>query len=166
VANFPAKSLNSRIGKPSRFSAEKGRSMQSKLANSMMGVGAVGIFVGFITMLSSRGEHPDSTILSIGALAVSLGSLLAAAGMYVKAKYLQPSAPAAGIAGRAQPRRIRGGCDLCHGDVPLIHCRVHQVHMCADCTAQHFDPRSCTYIPSTRRLIQKPRRGTAARAGA
>lgn len=164
VAKRSAKSLNSPIGKASRFSAEKERSMQSKLANSMIGVGAVGIFLGFIVMLSSRGEHPDSTILMIGACALSLGSLLTAGGMYVKTKYLQASLPAK-VAGKASARRIRG-CDICHGDAPLIYCRTHQVNMCSDCTAQHFDPRSCNYIPSRTRQVQKPVRGTAARAGA
>jgi len=137
--------------------------MQSKLANSMIGVGTVGIFLGFITMLSSRGEHPDSTILMIGACALSLGSLLTAGGMYVKTKYIQASLPAKTI-GKAA-RRVRG-CDICRGEAPLIYCRTHQVNMCADCTGQHFDPRSCNYIPSAARQVQRPIRGTAARAGA
>ena len=140
--------------------------MQSKIANGMIGVGAIGIFLGFLTMLAGRGDHSDSTILMMGACSLSLGSLLAAAGMYVKTKYLQASLPVTGISAKAQARRIRGGCDICHGDVPLIYCRIHQIHMCADCTPEHFDPRSCAYVLSSRRQSQKSSRTTAARAGA
>jgi len=140
--------------------------MQSKIANGMMGVGAVGIFLGFLTMLAGRGDHPDSTILMMGACALSLGSLLTAAGMYVKAKYVHASFPANRTSPKPQTRRIRGGCDICQGNIPLIYCRVHQIHMCADCTAEHFDPRSCAYVLSSRRQVQKPSRATVARAGA
>lgn len=164
MAKRSAKSLNSLVGKSSRFSAEKERSMQSKLANGMIGVGAIGILLGFIIMLSSRGEHPDSTILMMGACALSLGALLTAGGMYLKTKYLQASLPAK-VMGKVSARRTRG-CDICHGDAPIIYCRVHQVNMCSDCTGEHFDPRSCNYIPSRTRQVQRPVRGTAARAGA
>ena len=140
--------------------------MQSKLANGMIGVGAVGIFLGFLTMLAGRGDHPDSTILMMGACALSLGSLLTAAGMYVKAKFLQASITVNGALAKPQTRRVRGACDICHGNLPLIYCRVHQIHMCADCTAEHFDPRSCAYVLSSRRQVQKSSRATVARAGA
>jgi len=141
--------------------------MPSRIANGLIAIGGLGIFMGFVVMLSGRAGHPDSAIVMMGACALSLGSLLAAGGMYVKAKSVQGTvSPRSSAVLKSQPRRIRGGCDICHGEIPIVHCRVHQVHMCTDCMDQHFDPRSCTYAPSTRRQVAKAPRSSMARAGA
>jgi len=43
---------------------------------------------------------------------------------------------------------------------------VHQVHLCADCLGQHYDLRSCTYVPSSRRLANKAAKNMAKARGA
>ena len=84
--------------------------------------------------------------------AVSLGSMIAASGIYLKARAIQPPRRLSGasVESKNSTRRVRGGCDVCHGDLPVIHCKVHQVHLCANCLGRHYDFRSCAYAPSTR----------------
>src|SRR5713101_6974645 len=79
----------------------------------------------------------------------ALGALVAAGGLYLKASALQAGA-AAGPA-KSQSKRVRGGCDLCGTDSPVVNCRVHQLHLCGGCVGEHYDFRSCVYVPSTRR---------------
>jgi hypothetical protein len=114
---------------------------------------------------AALGEHPDTSLLILGACGVSLGSLTAASGIFFKARAIQP--PAGPQAASGEPknstRRVRGGCDICHGDLPVIHCKVHQVHMCADCLGQHYDFRTCSYVPSNRRPTAKAKNMSKAR---
>ena len=124
--------------------------------------------LGLIVLPAALGEHVDTSLLILGACGVSLGSVIAASGIYFKAR--------ARTAARIKPRRrenpsnsarrVRGGCDICHGDMPVIHCKVHQVHLCADCLGQHYDFRSCTYVPSSRRLASKAAKNLAKARGA
>jgi hypothetical protein len=94
-------------------------------------------------------EQSDTTILGVGICLFAFGALTSAAGLYLKARALQSSAPAASA--KPQAKRTRGGCDLCGIEVPVIHCRVHEVHLCGNCLSNHYDFRSCAYVPSTRR---------------
>jgi hypothetical protein len=128
--------------------------MSSQLGNGLIAIGALGACIGLIMLPAAMGgEHPDTSLLILGACGVSLGSLTAASGIFFKARANQSPAGGQATAGEAKnsSRRVRGGCDICHGDLPVIHCKVHQVHMCADCLGQHYDFRSCSYVPSTRR---------------
>jgi hypothetical protein len=130
--------------------------MSSKLGNGLIAIGALGACIGLIMLPAAMGEHPDTSLLILGACGVSLGSLTAASGIFFKSRATQ--SPAGGqAAGEAKnsSRRVRGGCDICHGDLPVIHCKVHQVHMCAECLGQHYDFRTCSYVPSTRRTAGK-----------
>jgi hypothetical protein len=129
--------------------------MSTRLANLLIGLGAFGILVGLCLFPVAMGDHGDSSLLPMGACALSLGSLAVATGIYVKARTAQPAAETT-AEHKAQPKRVRGGCDICHGDFPIIHCKVHQVHMCTDCMREHFDVRSCMYAPSTRGQAGKP----------
>ncbi|MGH9544827.1 MAG: hypothetical protein ACRD23_06385 [Terriglobales bacterium] len=126
--------------------------MSSQTGNWMIAVGALGGFVGMLMLPAALGEHPDTSLLILGACGVSLGSIIAASGIYLKAHALQSSAGSGSAPGesRNSKRRVRGGCDVCHGDLPVIHCKVHQVHLCPDCLGRHYDFRTCTYVPSTR----------------
>ncbi len=65
---------------------------------------------------------------------------------------------------KAQPKRVRGGCDLCGSETPVIHCRVHDIHVCGNCLANHYDFRSCAYVPSTRRTAGSKAARFAAKA--
>jgi hypothetical protein len=150
-----------------RISAPPKRSlkMSSKMGNGLIAVGALGACVGLIMLPAALGEHPDTNLLILGACGVSLGSLTAAAGIFLNARALQPVAGSLGTSGEAKnsTRRVRGGCDICHGDMPVIHCKVHQVHMCAECLGQHYDFRTCSYVPSTRRPSAKAKNLAKAR---
>jgi hypothetical protein len=133
--------------------------MSSQTGNWLVGVGAVGALIGIIVLPAALGANPDTSLLILGASAVALGSLVASAGFYLKLRAIQPGVPAGGASAESKnsTRKVRGGCDICHGDMPVIHCKVHQVHMCADCLGQHYDFRTCSYVPSTRRPSAKNR---------
>jgi hypothetical protein len=123
--------------------------------------------MGLLALPAALAEHVDIGLLTLGACGVSLGSLMASAGAYLKARAMVSSSSGA-IAGESKPsaRRVRGGCDVCHGDLPVIHFKVHQVHLCPDCVPKHYDPRSCTYIPSTRGTSPKTGKALAKVQGA
>ncbi len=142
--------------------------MSSQTGNWMIGAGVLGGIIGILMLPAALGEHPDTSLLVLGACGVSLGSMVAAAGVYLKARALQsPAGPAgASLESKNSKRRVRGGCDVCHGDQPVIHCKVHQVHLCPDCLGQHYDFRTCSYVPSTRRPSTKAAKNMAKARGA
>jgi hypothetical protein len=74
---------------------------------------------------------------------------------------LQASGP---LEPKAQAKRSRGGCDLCGTEAPVVNCRVHQMHLCGECLGQHYDFRSCVYVPSTRRQMAIKGMARAAKA--
>ncbi len=89
-------------------------------------------------------------MLDAGSVALSTGMLLIAGGLYVKARTL--GTVAAPVTPPASGKRNRKSiCDRCAQEEPVIQCRVHQLHLCADCLSKHYDFRSCAYVPSTRR---------------
>ena len=120
--------------------------MSSQTGNWMIAVGALGAVIGLLMLPAALGEHPDTSLLILGACGVSLGSMIAASGVYFKARALQSPAGSAAASAESKnsTRRVRGGCDVCHGDLPVIHCKVHQVHLCPDCLGQHYDFRTCS----------------------
>lgn len=139
--------------------------MSSQMGTGLIAIGALGACIGLIMLPAAMGEHPDTSLLILGACGVALGSLTAASGIYFKARAVQSSAGSQAALGEPKnsTRRVRGGCDICHGDMPVIHCKVHQVHMCADCLGQHYDFRTCSYVPSTRRTAAKSKNMAKAR---
>jgi hypothetical protein len=142
--------------------------MSSRTGNWMIAAGVVALIMGLLTLPAALGEHMDTSLLTLGACGVSLGSMIAAAGFYLKARAMALPEGSTVFSGesRQSSRRVRGGCDLCHGDLPVIHCKVHQVHLCPDCVAKHYDFRSCTYIPSTRGTPPKTAKALAKAQGA
>jgi hypothetical protein len=107
------------------------------------------MLAGICFLPAALGVHPDTAILGAGVCLFSAGALVAAGGLYLKARVLQ-TGPVAGSA-KPQSKRVRGGCDLCGTDSPVVNCRVHQLHLCGNCVGEHYDFRSCVYVPSTRR---------------
>jgi len=104
--------------------------------------------LGFVP--AALAERTDSGILGMGICAFSFGALLSAGGLYVKAGAIPAVGPVTAQP-KSTPKRVRGGCDLCGSETPVIHCRVHDIHVCGDCVAAHYDFRSCAYVPSTRK---------------
>jgi hypothetical protein len=127
--------------------------MSSTTGTWMIAIGALGAVIGLIMLPAALGEHPDTSLLVLGACCVSLGSMVAASGVYFKARALQSSGSTAAPAEpKNSTRRVRGGCD--------------RVHLCADCLGQHYDFRTCAYVPSTRRSGAKPSKSLAKARGA
>jgi hypothetical protein len=138
--------------------------MSSKTANWIIAAGALLMFVGLCFLLAALSEHSEPDLLEFGACQFSLGALVIAAGMYAKVRTVQ-IAIASGEPRKESAnsnQRVRGGCDLCGSEAPAVQCKVHQLHLCGTCLAQHYDVRSCAYVPTTR--INKTGRNAAAHA--
>ena len=105
-------------------------------------------------------------MLELGACQFSLGALVVAAGIYAKARALQSAIASGEPRKESAPtnQRVRGGCDLCGSEAPVVQCKVHQLHLCGACLAQHYDVRSCAYAPTTRTTANKAGRKLAANA--
>lgn len=111
-------------------------------------------FVGLCFIPAAFGPNPDHSFLAPGSVIFSMGVLLVSGSMYIKARsHASPEAENGGAASVKKTRKA--SCDRCGQDEPVIQCRVHQVHLCGDCLAGHYDFRSCAYVPSTRRTIHK-----------
>ena len=142
--------------------------MSTKTASWIIGAGVLMMFIGLCFLPGAFGPHPGQDMLEIGACQFSLGALIVAGGIYAKARVVQ-FAIAAG-----EPRkevatanqRVRGGCDLCGTEAPVVQCKVHQLHLCGTCLAQHYDVRSCSYIPTSRTSSNKGRKLAANARGA
>jgi hypothetical protein len=121
------------------------------------------MLIGLALLPAALGPHPDDSILGLGICVFSLGALTIAGGLYMKALALKSGTTTANVP-KAQPKRVRGGCDLCGSETPVIHCRVHDIHVCGNCLANHYDFRSCAYVPSTRRTAGSKAARFAAKA--
>jgi hypothetical protein len=143
---FTVEPRRSKNTKPSVF--QKGLLMSGKLSITVIIFGCALILLGLSFLPAAFSRDNDQTILGAAICAVSFGALLISAGLYLKARVLQSAAAGAG---KTQSKTVRGGCDLCGTESPVIHCRVHQLHICGECVGQHYDFRSCVYVPSTRR---------------
>ena len=124
--------------------------MTTKTGTWLMAIGAFITFAGLCFLPAAFGPDPDRTMLGAGTMVIAMGLLLIAAGFYVKARTLgTAAAPASAPASGKRARKSI--CDRCAESEPVIQCRVHQLHLCADCLGKHYDFRSCAYVPSTRR---------------
>jgi hypothetical protein len=144
------------------------RFMSSKTANWIIGAGVVLMFVGLCFFSALLSDHPEPDMLEFGACQFSLGALVIAAGIYAKARTIQ-FAIAAGEPRKESStsnQRVRGGCDLCGTEAPAVQCKVHQLHLCGNCLAQHYDVRSCAYVPTTRTATKTGRNAAAHARGA
>jgi len=133
--------------------------MGQKLSSVALLCGSSLMLLGLCFVPAALGENKDEAILGVGICAFAFGALIAASGLYLKAKV----ATAAGAL-NAPPKAVRGGCDLCGSELPVIHCRVHGLHICGGCLGKHYDFRSCVYVPSTRRPSAATAKARAARA--
>jgi hypothetical protein len=133
--------------------------MSSKTANWIIAAGVFLMFIGLCFLPGVLGEHPDADMLEIGACQFSLGALVVATGIYAKARFLQSAIASGDLRKESAPsnHRVRGGCDLCGSEAPVVQCKVHQLHLCGSCLAQHYDVRSCAYVPTTRTATRSGR---------
>ena len=140
--------------------------MQSRISTVVISFGALLMFVGLCMLLSAVGKNSDNDLLGLGFCAFSLGALSIASGIYLKASIVKASLAASGLKKEpAAGRKVRGGCEICATEAPVVQCRKHELHLCGNCLAQHYDFRTCVYVPSARRTPNKTTSKTqAARA--
>jgi len=139
--------------------------MSSRSGSLMMAFGALMLIGGLCFLPAAFSEKGQSDLLAPGAALFGFGALVTAGGIYVKARMLQAAIQAGDFGKEPAPsRRSRGGCDLCGTEAPAVQCKVHQLHLCGNCLAQHYDVRSCAYVPSSRAAAAKAGKGQAARA--
>jgi hypothetical protein len=138
--------------------------MSSKTANWIMVAGAVLMFIGLCFVPAALSENAEADLLELGACQFSLGALVMAAGVYAKARVAQSAIAAGDLKTPTSNPRVRGGCDLCGSEAPVVQCKVHQLHLCGSCLAQHYDVRSCAYVPTTRTATQRNGKTLAAKA--
>jgi hypothetical protein len=121
--------------------------MGRKLTLALIVVGSLFMLLGLTFLASGLAQRQDESISGAGICTFSLGALISAAAFYLRARAARATVPAPA---KPQPK-ARGGCDLCGVESPAVMCRVHQLHLCPNCLAKHYDTRSCVYVPSTRR---------------
>jgi hypothetical protein len=121
--------------------------MGRKLSLVLIGAGSLLMMLGLTFLASGLAQRQDESISGVGLCTFSLGALICTTGIYLRARAAQAAVPASP---KPQPK-ARGGCDLCGVESPAVMCRVHQLHLCPNCLAKHYDTRSCVYVPSTRR---------------
>jgi hypothetical protein len=141
--------------------------MSSRTGTWMIVLGVLLGFAGLCLMPAGLGNHDDRSLLGFGAALFGVGALAGAVGIYLKALVLGPKTagnPQQSAAANSKPQR--GACDLCHKEMSVVHCKVHQFHLCAGCLAEHYDFRACVYVPSTRRVESKGSRNQSAKAHA
>ncbi len=124
--------------------------MATKSSTWMMAVGAFIAFIGLCFLPAAFGPDSDRTILGAAAVMISTGMLLIASGFYVKARALGTVAAPASTPASGKRNR-KSICDRCAQEEPVIQCRVHELHLCADCLSKHYDFRSCAPGPCRRR---------------
>jgi hypothetical protein len=130
--------------------------MQSRTGNWMIAIGAIVAVIGLSVMPAGFGQNsPDRNLLGLGATIFSMGTVFIAMGIYLKALSLKTPSGQKSAVPSNPGRPIRGACDRCQIEMPVIQCKVHQQHLCGKCLSEHYDFRACVYAPSTRRLTAK-----------
>jgi hypothetical protein len=138
--------------------------MSSRIGSWIIGLGGIVLFAGLCVLPSAFGQTPDPSLLPVGAALFSLGAVSIAAGIYMKARALQASNPAHVAQAPSIARKTRSGCDLCGIESPAVFCKTHQLHLCGSCLDQHYDVRSCIYVPTPRKALNKPNKPAQAKA--
>ncbi len=123
--------------------------MALKIGSWLIGIGCFLGAAGLCFLPAAFGLHPDNAMLSAGAMVFSLGMVLAAVGFYAKARHWGTEGrPATAKPAHRPAKKIK--CDLCGLDGAVIQCRVHRLQLCSDCIGEHYDFRSCAYVPTVR----------------
>jgi hypothetical protein len=139
--------------------------MPSRTSNWIIALGAIVGFAGVCCLAAAVGDHSDSNLLGPGATFFGMGSLILASGIYLKASALQGQGTGRAAKEGSARRPAHGSCDLCKAEDAVILCRVHQFHLCSHCLSEHYDFRSCVYVPSVRRMTSRSAKAMAAHGG-
>jgi hypothetical protein len=131
--------------------------MALKIASWMIGVGCFLTFAGLCFFPAAFFPQRDTPILGAGAMLFSTGMVLAALGLYIKARFWAESESLKARSGKSK-RRI---CNFCGEQESAVECRVHHLHLCGDCLGKHYDFKTCAYVPSARQSPPKSRTQSA-----
>ena len=141
--------------------------MSTKASTGLVVAGSILMVLSLCFLPAVFNDRSDANTLEMGLCLFSAGSLIASLGMYFKARALRAGiVPEKAGPEMAAKRKLRGACDLCGTETPAVLCTVHQVEVCGICLAQHYDQRSCAYVPSKRASAGKNGKGLAKAKGA
>lgn len=129
----------------------------------MIAVGILVSLIGLCVLPAAFGDRGESNLLGVAGTLFGMGALAAASGFFLNGQALKSKA-SGGAPEKAAKQNRRGACDLCREETPVVNCKVHQFHLCGKCLAEHYDFRSCVYVPSTRRIESKSEKAMAAKA--
>jgi hypothetical protein len=138
--------------------------MGPRLGNWAIVLGVIVSFAGLCIVASAVGKTSDPGLMAFGACLFSIGAVIIAGGIYIKARTMKVSTATNSLQTPLITPKKRGGCDLCGPETPVILCKIHQLHLCGNCLAQHYDLRSCIYIPTPRKAVNKPARPVQSKA--
>ena len=126
--------------------------MALKISSWIIGVGCLMAAAGLCFLPAAFGEHRDMAVFTAGAMVFSAGMVLAAVGLYVKARFLAEGGPPKPSLVRRENARF---CNHCGENESAVECRVHHLNLCPDCLGKHYDFKSCAYVPSMRPIQTK-----------
>jgi hypothetical protein len=151
---------------PNEVTERKANHMSSRAGSWIVALGTLVLLLGLLVLGVSLGKSGDPDELPAGAGLFSLGALTLAGGLYLKAKALQGASPVPEAPRKESPTpaKNRGGCELCGLEAPVVKCKTHQIQLCGGCLHQHYDIRSCLYVPGARTGTGKPGKALAAKA--
>jgi hypothetical protein len=136
--------------------------MGTKLSSFAVIVGSCLMLVGLGLIPAAIGQNNDEGLRGAAIVSFAFGALICSLGLYLKSRLVKNTGDT--LATKPAAKSSRGGCELCGTETPVILCRVHEVHICGDCVARHYDFRSCVYVPSTRRSVPAKASARAAKA--
>jgi hypothetical protein len=128
--------------------------MGPRLGNWAIVLGVIVSFAGLCIVASAVGKTSDPGLMAFGACLFSIGAVIIAGGIYIKARTMKVSTATNSLQTPLITPKKRGGCDLCGPEL----------HLCGNCLAQHYDLRSCIYIPTPRKAVNKPARPVQSKA--
>src|SRR5262245_7773378 len=93
----------------------------------LVAAGVLVMLIGLCFIPAAFGEHGDRNLLGLGASIFSMGALTIASGIYLKASGLGSKTGSNNTPEEDVPSKpVRGACDRCQKEMPVIQCKVHQ----------------------------------------
>ena len=129
--------------------------------------------LGLAFLPAAFGTHPDESILGLGICVFSLGALTVAGGLYMKAHALKSGTIFAAGLDVTDPEPPDPNDPLLklpnlivapHIASATVGTRGAMAEICANNLGNHYDFRSCAYVPSTRRTAGSKAARFAAKA--
>lgn len=124
--------------------------MSLRTGTWIIAAGTLVLFLALCCLPAALGNGQENDLLPAASGLFALGGILVSFGIYSKARFWRATIKPDEANTNAQSRRARGGCDLCGTEAPVIQCTVHELHLCGNCLANHYDVRSCAYVPTTK----------------